>query len=148
MVQSARVNWCRRTSASLSCRLQLEHTMWLGQHDCMGGCSRRRRDSRRMEGGPGWVRVCCIEGLWLFRWSKVLVSSSWAHWNRANSLCYCRPRIFSLRRNWPLSCLSALATQRSVVQRKIKIIMLIKVNWKNTDLIYCPVLEKRLNLKH
>lgn len=76
MVQSSGVNRCRRTSASLSRRLQLEHTMRLGQQDCMGCCSSRRRGSRRMEEVLGWVRACCIEGLELLSRSKVLVSSN------------------------------------------------------------------------
>lgn len=115
MVQSAGVNRRRWTSASLSRRLQLEHTMWFGQHDCMGSCSRRRRGLRRMQEVPDEVRACCIDCLWLLRRSKVLVSSSCAQRTLANSLCCWRPRIRSLRCNWTLSCRRALATQRSEV---------------------------------
>lgn len=118
MVQSAGVNRCRRTSANLSRRLQLEHMMWLGQHDR----SSKWRGLRRAGEVPGWVRVCCIAGLWVLSWSKVLFSSSWAHLTRANPLCCCRPIICSLRRNWTPSCRPALATQRSVGQRKCNLL--------------------------
>lgn len=146
MVQRAGVNLWRRTSASLSRRLQLEQTMWLGQHDCTGSCSCMRRGPRRTEEASGWVTACCTEGLWSLRRSKVLVSSSWAHLTLANSLCCCRPRIRSLLHNWTLSRRRALATQRSVVHRKSSL-MLIKALWQSTDLIYCTCLEKRFKLK-
>lgn len=139
MVQSAGVNRCRRTSASLSLRLQLEHTMRLGQHDCIGSCLCRWRGLRWMEEVSCWVRTGCIEGLWLLSRSKVLVSSSWAHRTLANSLCCCRPRICSLRCNWTLSCRRALASQRSVVKRKSNLLCWLR----HTDLMYGTCLEKR-----